>query len=322
MRGSFAQDAQLSQFYAAPLYLAPSFAGSSAGSRVVYNYRNQWPSIPGAFVTHVFSYDHYFANLKSGLGVLLLRDQAGSAGLNTTNVGLQYSYNIKINKSWHVRPGLHFMYGQRGVDFSKLEFPDQVHIGENDPGSYFVSNLESIGYTDFSASVLGYSKKYWVGGVIDHLAEPNQSLVGGSSSILPRRYSLFGGAKFPVSGKVGRYNEESLSVAFLYKSQEKYDQLDLGAYWYKPPIVLGFWYRGIPGFKSYKNNEVINNDAVVLLVGYRLEDLRIGYSYDFTISPLLTNTGGAHEISLTYEFFQDQKVRKRRRRVVVPCPKF
>lgn len=46
-----AQGPQFSQFYAAPLTLSPSFAGSTHGSRMVMNYRNQWPSLPRAFVT-------------------------------------------------------------------------------------------------------------------------------------------------------------------------------------------------------------------------------------------------------------------------------
>ncbi|PLX04711.1 MAG: hypothetical protein C0594_08910, partial [Marinilabiliales bacterium] len=81
-----AQDPQLTQFYAAPLYLGPSFAGSAAGSRVGVNFRDQWTSIPGSFITGIMSYDHYFHNLSSGLGVFGLYDQAGSGRMSTTSV--------------------------------------------------------------------------------------------------------------------------------------------------------------------------------------------------------------------------------------------
>ena len=46
-----AQDPQFSQFYAAPLYLNPAFAGSSQQGRVGLNYRNQWPGIDANFTT-------------------------------------------------------------------------------------------------------------------------------------------------------------------------------------------------------------------------------------------------------------------------------
>ena len=49
----YAQDPQFSQFYANPVYLNPAFAGTARCPRVVLNYRNQWPGIPGNFVTSV-----------------------------------------------------------------------------------------------------------------------------------------------------------------------------------------------------------------------------------------------------------------------------
>ncbi len=49
-----AQDPQFSQFYAAPMYLNPGFAGTTVDNRIVFNHRIQWPSLPGAFVTSNF----------------------------------------------------------------------------------------------------------------------------------------------------------------------------------------------------------------------------------------------------------------------------
>ena len=97
-KASVAQDSQFSQFYASPLYLAPSFAGSTDGDRVSANYRSQWPSISKAFQTYSLSYDHYFPHLKSGVGLLLYKEQAGASNLSTMNVGLAYSYKFKFRK--------------------------------------------------------------------------------------------------------------------------------------------------------------------------------------------------------------------------------
>ena len=40
-----AQDPQFSQFYAAPLYLNPGFAGTTPYIRAGANFRSQWPSL-------------------------------------------------------------------------------------------------------------------------------------------------------------------------------------------------------------------------------------------------------------------------------------
>ena len=53
----FSQDAEFTQFYANPLHLNPAFAGTHMAPRSTLNYRNQWPGIPGTFVTSSFSYD-------------------------------------------------------------------------------------------------------------------------------------------------------------------------------------------------------------------------------------------------------------------------
>jgi type IX secretion system PorP/SprF family membrane protein len=75
------QDPQFTQFYANPLYLAPSFAGATEQDRISATYRNQWPELNNVFVTYSFAYDHFFENFNSGVGILLLRDVAGSGDL-------------------------------------------------------------------------------------------------------------------------------------------------------------------------------------------------------------------------------------------------
>lgn len=314
------QDPQFSQFYAAPMYLCPSFAGSTNGSRVAVNYRNQWTRIPGAFVSYIFSLDHYFASKKSGVGLLFLRDYAGIGKLGSTNIGLQYSYNIKINRNWQVRPGMHFLYSSRSVDFSQHTFLDQLSPeGDIAPISAEIPTLiEKNGYLDFSVSGLAYAEKHWFGITIDHLMKPNQSLIRENESKIPIKYSFFGGTKVGLNGRLGRKNEESISFAAIYSMQEKYDQLVLGAYWLKSSLIIGIMYRGLPVFKSYETG-YNNNDAAILLLGCKFQDFAIAYSYDFTISRLVTSTGGSHEFSVIYLFNQNLKYKKKMR--VISCPK-
>jgi type IX secretion system PorP/SprF family membrane protein len=310
-----AQAPQFSQFYASPLYLAPSFAGSTNGSRIVLNYRNQWPQIPGAFVTYAFSFDHYFHNYNSGVGVLLFRDQAGSGRLATTHGGLVYSYNFKLDHRWTLRPGLQFMYAQRTVDFHRHIFGDQLSLDGIAPTTLTPRPIDRVGYFDASSSLLAYSSNIWAGYSIDHMMKPNQSMTQEESKI-PVKYSLFGGYRLSYGSTYAEKIQESISVALMYRNQGKFNQMDLGVYWSKDPISLGLLYRGIPLF----NNQIhglFNNDALVLIAGLSTDNLRIGYSYDFTVSRMINSTGGSHEISVIYQFNQGPPSKRQGK---IPCP--
>jgi hypothetical protein len=98
--------------------------------------------------------------------------------------------------------------------------------------------------------------------------------------------------------------------------QDRFLQSNVGLYYYREPIIFGLWYRGVPLVTSQAG------DAVIALFGIKTNDLHIGYSYDFTISNLIGSTGGAHEISLVYEFVTTSLGGARRRFHAVPCPEF
>jgi len=309
-----AQDPQFSQFYASPLYLAPSFAGTSLKkTRIALNYRNQWPEIPHAYSTYAFSFDHFVSKIKSGIGFLFFRDQAGPGNLALTNIGGVYSFDIKLNDQFHVRPGAQFLYTYRSINFSKLVFYDQVR--NNTPATVFVfPDAQSVGDVDFTLSALAYNSVMWLGLTADHLLKPNQSFFG-DDAIIPVKYSLFGGTRVMVRERLLVKQQEDVSFAFLYKKQADFKQLDLGAYYFKNPMIFGIWYRGIPIFKG----NYPGSDALVALIGYRIENVSIGYSYDFTISKLRNLTGGTHEVSLIYSF----KIQKfRQKPSSLPCPEF
>jgi type IX secretion system PorP/SprF family membrane protein len=315
----FSQDPQFSQFYSNYLYLAPSFAGLTDKNRISFNYRNQWPAMEHGYKTYSVSFDKYIEKFSSGFGVLAYQDVAGTGRMRTTSLGLQYSFDFSITETWHARPGLHFNYTERGIDFDRLLWADQITPDGDLSGSQEHRTLERAGDTDFSTSLLSYTSKFWFGAAVDHLLKPNQSLFlyegdEENQGKIPVKYSVFGGMKFVRPEKLLRPIPTSIQLAFIYKQQAQYRQLDLGVYWFHSPIVVGVWYRGIPLYK-----EVFNRDAFTLLLGVKTGGINIGYSYDFTISKLITNTGGAHEISISYAFRTKPLKHKVK---MVPCPEF
>src|SRR5436190_16649719 len=154
----FGQDPEFTQFYANPLYLNPAFAGSQKCPRVCLNYRNQWPSLSGNFITYSASYDQYVDKLAGGIGVLLMNDQAGEGTLTTTNASLIYAYHLNVSREFSIKFGFQATYVQKKVDWDKLRFGDQI-----DPKYGFVYNTTEIrpettkSFFDFSAGVLAYT---------------------------------------------------------------------------------------------------------------------------------------------------------------------
>lgn len=308
-----AQDPHFTQFYANALYLAPSFAGATEQHRISGSFRDQWPTsgVKNTFVTYTASYDHCFSAFNSGIGILFMNDVAGTGGLKTMNFGLQYSYDFQIFHFWHIRPGVSFIFKERTLSMDKLAFYGDIFEYGSVPGTTEGSESHRLIAFDASTSILVYADKIWFGSCVDHLPKPEDAFY--EKKITPIKVSLFGGYQIVRKGRLLRPIDETVSVAFHYKNQRPMDQLDFGLYWYNTPLVFGLWYRGIPII----NRERVG-DMIAVLVGAKIPNFSIGYSYDFTISRLVGQTGGAHEVSLVYEF----KTSRRRRIHAIPCPEF
>ncbi len=219
------------------------------------------------------------------------------------------------------RAGLSLGSVQRSVDYSAFTFGDQIARNSG-------SSVEGFGdgravYFDVGTGILVYTEKEWLGVAVSHLNRPNQSLLDNTSP-LPTEFKVHGGYKLTLAEHESTNKKipyvNLLTLAFNYKHQRKFNQLDLGAYYTKNWLVLGAWYRGIP--LSKPNGKDINNDAAVFLIGFNFGTYKFGYSYDYTISKLSNlNSKGSHEISMAYQLCSFKKSKKRKN-ILISCPKF
>jgi type IX secretion system PorP/SprF family membrane protein len=322
-RSVLSQDPEFSQYYAAPMVLNPAFTGTTSDHRFIANYRNQWPSISNGFVTYAVSYDHNIHHLNSGLGLMVMTDKAGSANLKSTTINFQYAYKVKLADKVVLSSGLNFGLGHRNIDFSKLVFGDQLEfdgdgqVRSDDPA---LTNLQSSTYFDFGAGMLAYSRTFWIGFSAAHLNQPNRSLVD-EQAIIPIKTSLHGGVRISLyHGMLKRDRVAAIMPSFVYKRQGPFDQLDLGTYFFYEPVILGFWYRGIPIRQNVTDN--VSHDAAVVVLGFQLTKIELTYSYDITVSELGPISGGAHEIALKYKVELATSSRPRKKQKFLPCPTF
>lgn len=317
-----AQDMHFTQYYASRLYLNPAFTGAGTCSKFSMTYRNQWPGAKKGYTSSIVSFDHYLHKEKFGLGLLLSNDVAGSGGLKRTTINPLLAYEARLSRGVVLRFGAAPSIGFVSVDYNKLIFGDQiVRSGGLPTVSTIETPYQNLTYFDFSAGTLVYGEDFWAGITLMHLFKPVEGLIAPNTyDYLPKKISFHGGYRFTIEEDAKNPNNSKyFSPSFNYRGQKDFDQFDLGFYYSFGMINVGFWYRGIPGFKAYAAGYG-NNDAVAFILGVQDDRFSFGYSYDVTVSKLTIASLGAHEISMAYNFCDPNK--KRKRTFPVHCPKF
>jgi len=145
---------------------------------------------------------------------------------------------------------------------------------------------------------------------VNNLMRPNASF-SQVNARLPMQWSQFGGVNFPLVNNVGKI-PEVITLNYLFKMTRSYYQMDIGANWYRAPLLLGVGWRGLPGADGYHSY-----DALIFTVGIAFNNMAFGYSYDFTVSKLGPPTGGSHEITFSIAFNEGNKTNKKGS---IPCP--
>lgn len=303
---AYSQDPQFTQFYANPIYLNPAFAGSHGCPRFAMNYRNEWPSLTGNYVTYSMSYDQYFKNISGGIGVIALHDQQGQGTIYTSMLGLVYSYHLKVNRKFSMMFGARAAMVNKYLDWDKLTFGDMI-----DPRRGFIYQTGDVQrggsryFFDASAGFVGYSKHFFFGGAVHHLNRPDESMIIGSSR-LPMRFTGHMGAEIKLGGKSQYRNITSIMPNVIYQYQNGFQELAVGTYVKYGAFNVGAWYR--------------NLDAFILSIGIDTGKFKLGYSYDITVSKLNNGvSGGSHEVSLGLRLNCKDKIPSFK---TISCPSF
>ena len=303
----YAQDPIFTQFYSNPVYLNPAFAGSNKCPRIVSNFRNQWPGFSGDFITTSLTYDQYVDKIKGGLGIILMSDQIAKT-LKSNEASFVYSYHQHLSRKFTLNFGIQGTYISKSVDRSNLTFGDMIHPRRG----FVLSTQDVINYApvdifDFSAGILGYTDKFYVGFATHHLTEPSFSYISSNNtSFLNRRYTAHAGTEISLNSKsLFSEEEKSLSPSVLFIKQGDFQQLNFGLYYRKGNYVVGAWYR--------------EGDSFIVTLGMNTKLLRIGYSYDLTTSQLGVYSGGSHEISIALKLYCAPKKKSLR---AMSCPSF
>lgn len=315
------QDFHFSQFYAAPLNLNPALTGSSELTRFGVNYRKQWPGLDFNFNGYSAFIDHYSFDLNSGIGLVINSFNEQNMKMNTTELGFLYSYKLNISEYGSIRMGTQVTYARRSGSLENLIFGDQIDVFNRrvNPNTIdYLEQMEPFGYLDLGFGLLYTNSNFWIGTSAYHLNKPKMTPNNSErNDFLFLKYGFQAGwtKDLPPSDYWGYDSERFFTIMLNYKTQGVFSQLDFSGQIVYDSFVFGIGYRGM-----MNKNDLKNHDSLIGLFGFSLDNgVIIGYSYDWMISQVGSNTKGSHEFSLRYQFLAGDRKRRGQRGRVLKC---
>ena len=295
-----AQDAHLSMYDAAPLYLNPALTGVMDGDfRLHAQYRTQWKSVNFKPYTSILaSFDMPIKKWSFGLQISNFR--AGFGNFNVIQGLLSTSYNTAIDKrknhflSFGVQAGAM----QKSLEYQLLSFNNQYNFsngGEFDQTLVSGENFgaQSVVVPSVNASAIYYFAKQksrlnpFVGFSAFNLLNSKESLFGQDNRLLFRYYVHIG----------TRVNITELLYVIpkvLIMNQGKFNEQTYAA-------ELGYYLKGS---EMYLLGGIIyrSKDALVATLGVKKDAFIVKVGYDFNLSSLTSSSSGRGglELSLTY----------------------
>jgi len=271
------QDAQYTQYMYNMNILNPAYAGTKEGTlSASFLGRTQWVGIPGAPQTMTLAV-HSPITDRMGLGLSVLADKIGP--VNEQFVFADYSYKIPIGYYDNISFGI-----KGGISMINAGLTDLLTIVDGDIN--FDTDINNL-KPNFGFGIFYYSDIYYIGASVPNLLKTTYlEKNGGVVTNLSKKSHLFitGGYVFDLSydwrfkpsfmtkATMGTPLSVDLSANFLFD-----EQYEIGA--------------------SYRWG-----DSVSLLLNAKITDnLRVGYSYDFTTSALNNFNSGTHEIILLFD---------------------
>jgi type IX secretion system PorP/SprF family membrane protein len=276
------QDPLSSQYMFNTLTYNPGLAGTSGMICATALNRQQWVGFTGAPSTTVFNINAPVSpfKIKSGVGLMVQSDNIGfDKDINISGI---YSYLMDAG------PGKLGIGVSLGMLNKTLDPTWQIPSGDSHtPASgdpLIPENKES--YVAFDAGLGLYFKadNYYAGLSATHLNQPKIKYSKGTPYV-SRHYYLTAGYLLQLPDP----SLELIPSIFAFTDGKVASFTITTLIRYNKKVWGGVSYRA--------------GDALIGIVGFELYNgLRLGYSYDFTMSDMNKNSSGSHEFMINYCF--------------------
>ena len=319
-----AQDVRFSQYYAAPTYFNPALTGAYDGSfRVTALYRDQWRgALDDPYVSYTVSGDVRYEVGPKGVnnrdvaagGMLFMRDQVDVIDFSTTFIALTGAYHKTLNekKNSYLSFGLRMGIAQKNINYEHINFQDQFDgVDEYPLPTNEVLPRNNLSYPDLAIG-LHYTispksnSLFNIGGSIDHVIPADVSFyqeVDDQTTTFDypenkiyRRYSVDASYLFPVGRK-----DASLRPRAAFTSQGPFQEALAGVAWKRRVGSLSGNNIQLGGFLRLNNYlESFQPSAAVALIGFELQDVLLGLSYDMNLTGNQLASRNVFEFSIIY----------------------
>lgn len=287
------QDPQFTQFMHVKQAYNGAYAGTSDAICFGGMFRQQWVSFPGAPRTGLFTFDMPVQALHGGVGLFIANDQLGND--NTTMARASYSYHIYGlggNGTGKLGIGLDAGILQKRISgnwtppqtLNDPSIPNNTTTGAPNLNKLSPDFGFSLYYTIPNKMYVGLSTTHIAGQDLKGATGTKDSTTGYKLSFdIARHYYAIAGYTFSFSNGVHK-----VTPNIKVKSDGAATILDVNAtYMWNNMVWVGVTYRV--------------QDAIAPMVGYLAPfGLKVGYSYDLTMSKINGYSSGTHEIMLGY----------------------
>lgn len=261
-------------------FINPAYVGSHEYLSATLLYRDQWVGIEGSPKTQTLSVHAPVNDRKIGLGLSFMKESIGVSDKIVVNGS--FAYRILM-------PTGTLAFGVQAGFVNDQENLTSLHTNVSGDNQ-FSSNVKKYFLPNAGFGVYYKTDRYYAGFSIPRLLE-NKFNIANSEVVTHNignfkiwHYYLAAGYVFDLNSNL-KFKPSAMLKALVNAPME----IDLNA----DVLINDLIWAGL-GYRT--------GDAVSALVGIQLnKNLKIHYSYDYTLTALQTFNNGSHEFSIIYD---------------------
>ena len=278
------EPAIFTHYHLNPVLINPGATAAHDNHMFLANYRSKWSAFPGAPKTFTFSYDGAMTD-RLGLGAQVLSDQIGANRI--LQFQLNYAYKFEVDL-YHIGIGLSTgIQNFKLVDVANDPFLDPTDI-------LLAEGMDGVQFFDGSFGIYGdYDERFVFGLSLPNVIRTRINDIQGDIEDDQNdfNYMLYLGYRFDVAN----YNF-TVEPSILVKNVRYVPfQTDIN-------LKMSFLDDQLIGGLTYSFGA---GNRLGFLIGTRIDDLRLHYSYDVNFGEFQQYNNGSHEFSISYMLFKN-----------------